>query len=254
MKAIFLGTNGWYTTATGNTPCVLIDTNDCYIVFDAGNGLHKLDTYITQEKPIYLFISHFHIDHVSGFHNLAKFHFKQPINIYVGEGRKNDFSTLVNPPFTIGYLPSIKNVNNLKVTINFFELSEVGITHPINAKAVRLHHAYGNHGYRLELEGKIIAYSGDCGFTEKIIELAKDADLLICECANKKTETPDIWGHLDPYLVADIAKQANAKQVILTHFGANEYKTIQERTWAQNEAKKIFPSVIAATDGMELLL
>ena len=25
MKIIFLGTNGWYTSPTGNTPCILID-------------------------------------------------------------------------------------------------------------------------------------------------------------------------------------------------------------------------------------
>ncbi len=72
MKIIFLGTNGWYTTQTGNTPAVLIDSKNHYVVFDAGNGIYKLDQYITEPKPISLFISHFHIDHVSGLHSLGK--------------------------------------------------------------------------------------------------------------------------------------------------------------------------------------
>ena len=77
MKIIFLGTNGWFSTPTGNTPCILIDAKDHYVIFDAGNGIYKIDKYITEEKPISLFISHFHLDHVSGLHNLDKVIFSQ---------------------------------------------------------------------------------------------------------------------------------------------------------------------------------
>ena len=56
----FLGTNGWYSSKTGLTPCVLIDSKEGYIVLDAGEGIQKLDKYITDDKkPIYLFLSHF---------------------------------------------------------------------------------------------------------------------------------------------------------------------------------------------------
>ena len=43
MKITFLGTNGWYDSATGNTPSALIDTKDYYIILDAGFGIHKLN-------------------------------------------------------------------------------------------------------------------------------------------------------------------------------------------------------------------
>ena len=114
MKITFLGTNGWYSSPTGDTPCILIDAKDQYIVLDAGNGIYKLDQYIKEDKPILLFISHFHIDHVSGLHILAKFDFKQGIDVYIGKGRTKDFETLVNPPFTLGYKPKPENVINLK--------------------------------------------------------------------------------------------------------------------------------------------
>ena len=78
IKVIFLGTNGWYDTATGNTVCVLIDAPEAYVVLDAGTGLYKLDQYIKdRKKPIYLFLSHFHFDHIIGLHAMAKFRFKQ---------------------------------------------------------------------------------------------------------------------------------------------------------------------------------
>lgn len=108
MKIVFLGTNGWYTNQTGNSPCILIDSREGYIILDAGNGIYKIDDYIKEKKPIFLFISHFHLDHVSGVHTFPKFEFKQGIDVYVGYGRKKDFETLVNPPFTIGFNPSPK--------------------------------------------------------------------------------------------------------------------------------------------------
>lgn len=254
MKIIFLGTNGWYSSPTGDTPCILIDAKDQYIILDAGNGMYKLDSYAKEDKPISMFISHFHIDHVSGLHMLPKFDFKQGIDVYVGKGRTKDFETLVNPPFAVGYKPKPENISNLKTAIRLHELSEDGQDIPFRAAAIKQHHAYVDHGYRIELEGKIIAYTGDCGFTSASRKLAQDVDLLICECSNKKTENPDNWGHFDPFQAATLANESSVKQLILTHFGANLYTSLEERKWAEEEAKKIFPQTIAASDGMEFNL
>ena len=254
MKILFLGTNGWYSSPTGDTPCILIDAEGQYIILDAGNGIYKLDGYIKEEKPIALFVSHFHIDHVSGLHTLAKFDFKQGIDVYVGKGRAKDFETLVNPPFTVGYRTKPENVGKLTTEIRLRELSEDGEDIPFRAAAIEQHHAYIDHGYRFELEGKLIAYTGDCGFTDASRKLAQDVDLLICECSNKKTEMPDSWGHFDPVQAATLAKESNVKQLILTHFGAHVYTALEDRKWAEEEAKKIFPQTIAAVDGMEFLL
>lgn len=250
MKIIFLGTNGWYPSSTGDTPCILIETNDQYIVLDAGNGMYKLDHYITTSKPISLFLSHFHLDHTSGLHILGKFAFKQGIDVYVGNGRIPDFQTLVNPPYTVGYHSHSENINNLTTEIRLHELQQTNSLR-FQVTAIEQHHAYKNHGYRFELEGKILAYTGDCGFTDNAKILAKDADLLICECSNKETPTPDIWGHFDPVQAGTLAKETGVKKLILTHFGANAYVSQEDRQWAENEAKKLFPDTIAAYDGME---
>lgn len=254
MKIIFLGTNGWYSTPTGDTPSILIDTKDHYIVLDAGNGIYKLDQFIKESKPISLFISHFHLDHTSGLHTLAKFDFKQGIDIYVGAGRSKDFETLVNPPFTVGYKPRPDNVGKLKTEIRLNELSEDGENIPFKASAIKQHHAYIDHGYRIEIDGKIISYTGDCGFSDQAKKLAKDADLLITECAYKKAPEKNPWGHLDPVLAATIAKESNAKQLILNHFDASQYTTLDDRKWAEKEAQKIFPNTISATDGFQFEL
>lgn len=254
MKIIFLGTNGWYSTPTGDTPCILIDAKDQYVVLDAGNGIYKLDRYIKTDKPISMFISHFHIDHVSGLHTLAKFDFKQGIDVYVGEGRTQDFETLVNPPFTIGYKKRPDNVTYLKTEIRLHELSENPENIPFKASAIEQFHAYVDHGYRIELEGKIIAYTGDCGLSDSLKRLAEKADLLITECAWEKVPEDNKWGHLDPIRAATIAKEGGVKQLILNHFDASVYTSLADRKWAEEEARKIFPNTTAALDGMEFTL
>lgn len=253
MKITFLGTNGWYSSQTGETPCILIDSKDHYIILDAGNGLYKLDEYITEDKPISMFISHFHLDHTSGLHTLAKFNFKQGIDVYVGQGRAKDFQTLVNPPFTIGFQHKAENIQNLQTEIRLHELLDEEVQIPFKTRAIKLHHAYGGHGYKIRLEGKIIAYTGDCGTTDAAKELAKDADLLISECTSKENPMKE-WGHLDPTSAATLAKEGNVKKLILTHFDASLYTDLKDRSWAENVAKKIFPNVTAATDGMEFSL
>lgn len=238
MKIIFLGTNGWFTTDTGNTPCVLVDSKDHYVVFDAGNGIYKLDQYITETKPIYLFISHFHLDHVSGLHCLNKFNFSQGVNLYVGEGRTKDFQTLINPPFTSPKQVKLKELTEGKHHI------------PFPTEAIEQFHAYRDHGYRVTLEGKVITYSGDCGISEGSLPLAKDADVLIHECSYKADHLPDSWGHVGPIEAAQLAKDASVKKLILTHFDASLYTSLDDRKEAEKQAQAIFPNTTAATDDL----
>ena len=122
MKIVFLGTNGWYSTPTGNTPCVLVDSEEYYIIFDAGDGIYKLDRYITSDKPIYLFLSHFHLEHIFGFHILSKFRFKQGINVYGQKGTRSILNQFIQHPFTVPLsdLATIIKINELrKVPTNF---------------------------------------------------------------------------------------------------------------------------------------
>lgn len=252
MKIVFLGTNGWYTTPTGNTACILIDSSKHYVIFDAGNGIYKIDKYITQRKPISLFVSHFHIDHVSGFHTLDKFNFSQGMDIYVGEGRKKDFERLVNPPFTIGIKSNPNNITNMKMEVRLHELKEGKHQLSFPLEVIEQYHAFGDHGYRVTLEGKTIAYSGDCGISKGSLPLAKNADLLIHECSFKASHPPNSWGHVGPLEAAQLAKDAGVKRLILTHFDASQY--MADRKEAEKAAQSIFPNTIAAEDELIISL
>jgi ribonuclease BN (tRNA processing enzyme) len=247
MKVTFLGTNGWYSTETGNTPCVLVETDGYYLIFDAGDGIHKLDNYIDSDKPIYLFLSHFHLEHIEGLHILNKFRFPQGIRIYGQNGTRRILQQIVQHPFTCP-------LNNLPIKLSIKELSEGKHRIPFAVTCRQLVHSDPCLGYRVELDGKTIAYCTDTGICENSLLLAKNADILIHDCAeNLKQRTPQ-WPHAISAEAAKLAKNANVKQLVLFHFSAAIYKSREERKEAEEDAKAIFEKTVASQDGMQLTI
>jgi ribonuclease BN (tRNA processing enzyme) len=89
-------------------------------------------------------------------------------------------------------------------------------------------------------------YSGDTGYTESLIELAKDTDLLLIECS-----FPDelkFECHLTPSEAGKIASASRAKKIILTHL----YADCDEIDIISQVRKYVDVDVIIAEDLMEI--
>ncbi len=102
------------------------------------------------------------------------------------------------------------------------------------------------------VKGKKIVYSGDTAYCEKLIEFAKDADLLIHEAtyASDMQERAREVMHSTCIDAAKIAKAANVKKLILTHISAR-YKDASKLL---EEARKIFRNTEIAKDFMRIVL
>lgn len=241
MLVTFLGTNGWYDTDTGNTICILITTNKYYIIFDAGNGIYKIDNYCKKKKPAYLLLSHFHLDHIVGLHILNKIKCFRELRIFGPKGTKNILKKFINKPFTMP-------ISQLPFPVEIYELPGERKKVPFYVDAKPLLHSTLTLGFRIELNGKIISYCPDTGYCENAVELARNADLLIAECAYKAGQMSEEWPHLNPETAAKLAKESRAKKLALVHFDADIYKTLKERKQAEISAKRIFKNTIAAKD------
>ena len=99
MKITLLGTNGWFDTPTGSTPCVLLETSEFIIIFDAGYGFTKIDQFTHGERPAYLLLSHFHLDHLIGLHTLPKNNFARGLTIIGQVGTYQALDSLLSPTF-----------------------------------------------------------------------------------------------------------------------------------------------------------
>src|SRR5689334_18609152 len=71
-------------------------------------------------------------------------------------------------------------------------------------------------GYRIEAEGRVIAYTGDTEWNEALIPLGRDADLFISECYFYDRQAKN---HLNLKTLEAHLPEIRPKRLILTHMG-----------------------------------
>lgn len=101
--------------------------------------------------------------------------------------------------------------------------------------------------FSLPKKGQIVAFVMDTRFCPAAIELARGADMLICESTYLNSEAREARenGHMTASQAATIAKEAGVRQLVLTHF-SQRYTSTQPFV---DEARAIFPESLAAKDG-----
>ena len=245
ITCTLLGTNGWYSSETGYTLSILIETADYTIILDAGDGLHKIaDIRSEIGAPAWLFLSHLHIDHISGLHTLARLQCRLGLTICVPQGTKEIIEAFIDRPYTIPltelpYSITIQEIDPLKL-----------IPFPFPVTAGWLFHSQPVLGYRFDL-GKIIAFTTDTGPCDMIELLAQDADLCIIECSNLPEKESSF--HLTPKEAGTYTRIAQAKQVVLVHFSANLYTTKEMREKLV-KSSILDPNIIVGQDDMIITL
>ena len=245
MRVIFLGTNGWYDSETGYTVSIAIDAPSFIVILDAGNGITRLDRHITLDRPAYLLLSHFHLDHIIGLHAINAFEFPKGLSICGEEGIAGTLGRILDAPFTTPF-------RNLRFKAGFVNLPREAASLPFEVTSLPLMHAVHTLGYRMRIEGKTIAYVGDTGYCANAVDLARDADLLIAECAYRSGQEDPGWPHLNPESAARIAAEGRAKRLVLVHFDARLYPGMEDRKAAEAAARRLFPDTIVSEDGMVL--
>lgn len=247
MKVIFAGTNGWFNTDTGSTLCVYIAAADYDIILDAGSGLFRLDRFIDGTKPVYLFLSHFHMDHISGLHGLSRLKCGMGLTIAGQEGTAGIIATIVNRPFT-------KPLREMKYGAEVLEIPRDLDKIPFGVEALPLRHSDPCSGYRITVDGKTVAFCTDTGYCENAVKLSLGADLLISECSFLPGQENDQWPHLNPENAARIAFEAGVEMLVLTHFDASRYVSMEQRKYSEAVARSIFPCTVSSYDLMEIVL
>ena len=99
-------------------------------------------------------------------------------------------------------------------------------------------------------EGKKVTYSGDTRPCEKLIELARDSDVLIHEATYEDADRDKAIEncHSTSKEAAKIAKEANVKLLVLTHISTRYTTDVN----IKDEAKEIFENTVVANDFTEI--
>ena len=100
------------------------------------------------------------------------------------------------------------------------------------------------------VKGKKATFIADTVECNNALELAMDADILVCEAtyADDLKEKAEEYRHMTSKQAALLANNANVKKLILTHF-SQRYKTMEE---IEDDAKDVFSNTICAYDFMKI--
>lgn len=222
LSVTILGSGTCVPSLKRSSCSVLMETGGAKLLFDCGPGtMRRLLEAGTQIFDIsYIFFSHIHPDHTG---ELACFLFATK---YPDIERRQKLLTIVAGKGFAGFYDRLKNVYGewieLKTgLLNIIEMDNIGKDSMdfsgFTVESIPVEHNDESIAYRITGSGgESVVYSGDTDFSDNLVALAKNADLLICESA-----LPDelkVSGHLTPSLAGEIATQANVKKLVLTHF------------------------------------
>jgi ribonuclease BN (tRNA processing enzyme) len=122
-------------------------------------------------------------------------------------------------------------------------IREIG---PFRVTLAHMNHPVETFGFRVEAGGRTLAYSADTGESAALVDLARGADLMLCEASF--TDGPDLPEglHLTARQAAEHATRAGVGHLILTHL-----VPWNDRQRTQEEAAPYFPGPLSlATSGL----
>ena len=222
IAATILGSGTCVPSLERSSCSVLLEVGKSRLLFDSGPGTMRrlLRTDTTIFDVDYIFFSHFHPDHSA---ELVPFLFatkypdmsqrKTVLTIVAGGGFEDFFARLKGV-----YGKWIELDPGLVEIIEMNNQAADALQAPAFAvQSTPVDHNPESIAYRITSKGGYsMVYSGDTDYSASLIELAKDADVLICESALPDNDHVD--GHLTPSLAGDIATRAGVKKLVLTHF------------------------------------
>lgn len=211
MNIKILGYWGGYPSADGATAGYLIQTREGQILLDCGSGImSQLAKHTRVEYLDGVILSHLHFDHMAdigilqyaaaGARRVGRM--KQKLSLYAPAEPAHMLSTLYGEHSDIHIIDHTQPVHMAGAVIEF-----IPVLHTIPCFAVKI-------TYR----GKILVYSADTSYCEALVELAKDADIFLCEatiCEGSSHTTG--LGHMNAVQAGTIASKANVKKLVLVH-------------------------------------
>jgi ribonuclease BN (tRNA processing enzyme) len=215
VRLTIIGCSGSFPGPDGPASCYLLEAEGFRLVLDLGNGsLGVLQRHAGLYDIDAVCLSHLHTDHcldLCAYYVARSFHPEGPrprIPVYAPGGAASRMAQaygLAEPP-------------GMTEAFEFVTLApgsrRIG---PFGVTTAHVNHPVETFGFRLEHAGRSVAYSADTGESAALVELARGADLLLCEASflDGPGLPPDL--HLTARQAAQHADRAGAGRLMLTH-------------------------------------
>jgi ribonuclease BN (tRNA processing enzyme) len=248
LRITVLGKSPSWQDAGGACSGYLITSGEINVLLDCGNGVFgKLRERIDYTEVDAVLLSHLHADHwldlVPFAYALTYAPKQQPVPVHTWPGTDTPARPrLVAPPRARETFRRVVGAwGNDDLIENAFELEEYepGAAVQVGEISASFHpvpHFIDTFAVNVTAEGSDkLTYGADTRPGQEIVEIARDADLLLIEATLPRPERTGVRGHLTPEEAGAHAKRAGVKRVVLTHI-SDELGD----EWAREEAERGF--------------
>jgi ribonuclease Z len=278
MKITLLGTGGPIPDPTRHGSAAVLDVGDTRLLLDTGRGvvLQLARAAIPVEQVQHVFITHHHYDHIGDLADVVLTGWLQgrrsPLRIIGPPGTRSIVTALIEQVYERDI--AFRSQGELAIDWAPVESADVasGLVHDGGTWRVFAETVVHGHGleypeafrrrwvclgYRVEAEGKAVAFSGDTVQCDGLHRLASDADVLVqcCYMARAELTTPYFRRLAQETIacadtVGRIAREARVRKLVLTHFRPASASMIQ--SIAVDVTRDYAGPVVLGTDLMEV--
>lgn len=278
-RLILLGTGGGPTPkANRSAPAQVIMVGDRAYVIDCGDGVARqlVMAGISLSSLSHLFITHHHSDHNADYGNLLLLswaaNLSKPVQAYGPpplarmtqlflEMNEVDIRTRMadegRPPLADMIVPHEISTGGLVMQDQGVKVTAALVDHPPIAPAF---------AYRFDCPDRSIVISGDTRASDRLIALARGADILVHEALylpaleqliatepNAKTLREHLLASHTPLAdVGRVATEAGVKTLVLSHLVPGGYPFIKDEVWMEAIRPHFSGKILIGRDLMEI--
>jgi ribonuclease BN (tRNA processing enzyme) len=218
MRVTVVGCAGSFPSAESAASCYLLEAEGFRLVIDMGNGaLGALQKYAPLFGIDAICLSHLHGDHCIDLsaYAVARHYYGASVTgaevpllpVYAPAGAAERLA----PAFGLVADELIERFTFERLTPGSFEIGPFAVT------TAHVNHTVEAFGFRVSHDGWTMAYSGDTGESAALVELARDADLLLAEATFLDRPGNPLGVHLSARQAGQHAAKAGVGHLVLTH-------------------------------------
>jgi ribonuclease BN (tRNA processing enzyme) len=244
VRLTVIGCTGSVAGPESPASCYVVEADGRHLVLDLGNGaLGPLQRHVDLGNIQAVLLSHLHPDHcvdMCGLYVSQRYRPGGPhprIPVWGPDGAAERLAHAYGMPVEPGMTGefAFHAFPDGTFDVGPFRVRTIRVVHPVSAYAFRVEHA-----------GRVLAFSGDTAPTPALVEIARSADVLLCEAAFREGDRNPPGLHLTGREAGEHAAAAEAGSLVVTH--VPPWGDIER---AQAEAAQTFDGpVTAARSGL----
>jgi ribonuclease BN (tRNA processing enzyme) len=217
VKLTVIGCSGSAPGPKSAASCYLLEHDGFRLLLDLGNGAFGSLLSLADPAAVdAVFLSHLHADHCLDVAPFVVWH------RYSGRATKAQVP-LYAPVAAERRLALAYDADGHGIT-DVFDFVPVGpgsfTLGPFEATLARTAHPVECYAIRLSVDGRTLVYTGDTGPSERVVDLARGADVLLAEAAHPPGPDLPAGLHLTGREAGEHAAAAGVGRLLLTHIPA----------------------------------